>query len=79
MVIVINFVALYRGETIQSARLVGVTGDATLVAEVSARLLQDSVREDADPVISSIQRGRRNAIRLIQRELGGGETNGKDD
>ena len=65
-----NFVALYRGDTVQSARLVGVTGDPMVIAEVSARLLQESSKQDADPVISSMQEGRRNAIRLIRRELG---------
>ena len=67
------FVALYRGPSVQSARLVAVSGDPVLVADVSARLLQEANQRDSDqdPVIASLQGGRRDALRLIKQETKG--------
>jgi hypothetical protein len=63
-----SFIALYRGETISSASLIAVSADAGLVSDVSTRLLGAKPAEEGDPVLVSIERGRRAALRLIKRE-----------
>jgi hypothetical protein len=66
-----SFVALYRGESVSSAQLVAVSADPGLVADVSRRLLRVPPAHDQDPVFSNLERGRRAALRLIQRESAG--------
>ena len=66
-----TFVALYRGETVASARLVAVTADPALVADVSSRLLRIPPGETQDPVVGSLECGRRAALRLIHKEADG--------
>lgn len=69
-----SFVALYRGATLGSAKIVAVSTDPNLVAQVAARLLSESpVPNDspADPAIRALEVGRRRALRIIQ--------GGKDD
>jgi hypothetical protein len=63
-----TFVALYRGRTITSARLIALSADPVLVADVSARLLQERASEDCDPILDCVERGRKDALRLITRE-----------
>ena len=63
-----TFVALYRGETVASAKLVAVTADPSLVADVSSRLLQSLPTGAQDRVIGPIDRGRRAALRQIHQE-----------
>jgi hypothetical protein len=63
-----TFVAIYRGQTISSARLIALSADPALVSDVSTRLLQERSAEIADPVIQSVERGRTAALRLIKRE-----------
>ena len=70
-----SFVALYRGPSVASAKLVGVSGDAGLVAGVGHRLLGESERvtapngDSVDPVLVELERGRRRALRLVHGEL----------
>ena len=66
-----SFVAIYRGPSVSSARLVAVSSDPSLVADVSARLLKDPEPGDADPVAAHLDRGRRAALRLIRKEADG--------
>ena len=67
-----TFVALYRGETVASAKLVAVTADPGLVADVSSRLLEGPPAPmQGDPVLAGLERGRRAALRLIRKEAGG--------
>jgi len=64
-----TFLALYRGETISSAKLVAVTSDPIIVAEFAGCLLQDPAESDtADPVLLSIEQGRQQALRHIVQE-----------
>ncbi|MDP8922109.1 MAG: hypothetical protein M3O34_04445 [Chloroflexota bacterium] len=63
-----SFVALYRGESIASARLVAVSADPQLVVAVSAELLTQASPDEQDPVGFALERGRRAALRAIQRE-----------
>ena len=63
-----TFVAVYRGETVAGARLIALSADPTLVAEVSARILAEHPSADPDPVIACVDQGRKAALRLITRE-----------
>lgn len=62
-----SFVALYRGRTIASARLVAVSADRQLAADVAANMCLQSIT-GADPVVSELEHGRRAALRLIEEE-----------
>jgi hypothetical protein len=64
-----NFIALYRGETVTSAKIVAVTADADLVADLAARMLRRQEEEiENDSVVRSLDDGRRRALRLITEE-----------
>jgi hypothetical protein len=62
------FVAVYKGETIAGARLIALSADPTLVADVSTRILQEHPDKDHDPVVACVEQGRKAALRLIIRE-----------
>ena len=62
-----SFVALYRGSSIRSARLIAVSADPTLTADVARKMLGAPAASD-DPVIASLERGRHAALRAIARE-----------
>jgi hypothetical protein len=63
-----TFLAVYRGRTIAEARMVAVSAEPSLVAEVVDRLLDQPHEFDDDPVVCAIDRGRLAALRLIKRE-----------
>jgi hypothetical protein len=64
-----TFVAIYRGETVAGARLIALSANSDLVADVSARILQEHPGQGADdPIIACVEQGRKRALRLIQRE-----------
>ena len=63
-----TFVAIYRGNSVAEARLIAVSADPVLVAEVSSRILQSQPDQDQDSVIDSLENGCRTALRLIERE-----------
>ena len=64
-----TFVAVYRGETIAGARLIALSADPALVADVTARILAEHRSADPDPVVECVDNGRRAALRLIAREV----------
>jgi hypothetical protein len=63
-----TFLVLYRGQTIADAQMVAVTAEPSLVAAVATHLLQTHESQDADPVLTTLERGRRGALRLIKQE-----------
>jgi hypothetical protein len=67
-----NFIALYRGETVGSAKIVAVSADSDLVADFAARMLHRDEETEDDPVVHSLDVGRREALRLISEEKGKG-------
>jgi hypothetical protein len=68
-----SFIAVYRGESVSAARLIAVSADPSLVADVSSRMLRDDAAdEEADPVVAPIDRARRRALRLVHKEASGG-------
>ncbi len=62
-----SFVAIYRGKTVGEARLIAVSAEPALVADVSKRIL---VRESTkgDRVVKQLESGRRAALQLIEQE-----------
>lgn len=63
-----TFIALYRGQTIAEARIIAVSADPSLVADVSARMLQNPEVENQDAIIAAFETGKRDALRLIKQE-----------
>ena len=60
-----SFVALYRGESIATARLVAVSAEPELVRDFTGRLLAEpDAAEDA--VVRELERGRRRALQLVK-------------
>lgn len=64
-----TFVVLYRGDTINSAKMIAVAHDPNIVSLVADQLLHDqSAKTEADPVLNALQTGREQALRAIQGE-----------
>ena len=63
-----NFLALYRGRSIAEAKMVAVSADPELVSLVAVRLLSRTPT-DEDHIVSTLEEGRRAALRLIQQEV----------
>ena len=63
-----TFIAVYLGRNVVDSRLIAVSADPRLVADVSARLLDRPPDAPPDPVVASLQRGRRGALSLIHKE-----------
>ena len=62
-----TFLALYRGDTVSRARVVGVIVDPELAGMVAMRLL-DTPPEDDDQVLCPLERGKRHALQRIVEE-----------
>ena len=75
-----TFVAVYRGRTIGEAKLVAVSVEPALVAEVVARLLEGQRPRPGDSAIGFLEQGRRKALQAIlneaERDDGKGVDNG---
>ncbi len=63
-----SFLALYRGETVGAAKMVAVSADPRLVGDFAARLLGQAPGPEEDPVVASIEEGRRRALRIVADE-----------
>ena len=62
-----TFLALYRGDSISSAKVLALTADHELVRDFAARLLNKPKEEqNPDPVLEELQRGRRRALQLVK-------------
>lgn len=66
-----NFVAVFRGRSPDTARLVAISLDPTCVAMVTARILseRDDFRADDDPILAPLERGRYETLERILREV----------
>ncbi len=62
--------ALYRGPSIERARLVTVSADPALVARFAAEMLARPADGSSDPVQDAIATGRRHALELVREEAG---------
>jgi len=63
-----TFIALYRGQTINSAKVIAVATDSELVSLVASKMLQTPETDFSDPVVSAMDAGRRQALRLVAGE-----------
>jgi hypothetical protein len=69
----VSFVALYRGATVGEAKMVAVSANPQIVAQVATQLLAEpeyAENTEEDPVLQPMHKGRRQALRLIQKEAG---------
>ncbi len=60
----LTFLALYRGDSANDARMIAVCSDRAVVADFARRILGDTHPPD-DPVLLEIERGKRAALRLV--------------
>lgn len=74
----VSFLALYRGESLQSAELVAVSTNRELVAHVAEELLtgRAAQRKPDDPALDSIREGKNQALRLVRDEAQEGVSDG---
>ena len=63
----ISFLALYRGNTLDNAKLVAVSTNGEIIGAFAERLL-DEQNSEADFALRALQDGKRQALRLIKRE-----------
>ncbi len=61
-----TFLALYRGESVNAAKLIALTAQPALVRELAALMLAET-EDEADPVTVELERGRRRALQVINR------------
>lgn len=70
-----TILAVYRGDSIASARLIAATSDPDIVGDVATRLLcglEPGEGEDSpDTALMYLERGRRQALRRILEEASG--------
>lgn len=66
----VSFLAIYRGDSVQSAELVAVSTDSHLIASVARELLSEPESEQGpdDPALDSLRQGKERALRLVQEE-----------
>ena len=62
-----TFIAVYRGDSVATARIVAISSDPTVVSEVTAAILTVP-RVETDPVLREVEEGRRSGLRLISTE-----------
>jgi hypothetical protein len=64
-----TFLALYRGDSVSSAKLLALTADHELVRDFAARLLNKPIEgQNTDPVLKELERGRLRALQLVKSE-----------
>lgn len=64
-----TFLALYHGDTVNSSEILAITADPRVVGDFAARLLKEEApRRSGDPVITSIDKGRRKALKAVRDE-----------
>jgi hypothetical protein len=62
-----TFIALYRGQTLNDARLIALSSDPTIISDFTTRLISEPLRED-DPALRELTKGRRRALKVVQQE-----------
>jgi hypothetical protein len=62
-----NFIALYRGESLEDTRLVTLTTDSVVVRNVAERMLSQQ-EPTIDPALAATQDGVTQALELILNE-----------
>lgn len=62
----LTFLALYRGDTANSAKLLALTAEPDVVREFVDRMLPLPGEQETDPILRHAEEGRRAALRLLQ-------------
>ncbi len=62
-----TFIALYRGHTLNDARLVALSSDPLIVFDFTTRLISEPLREN-DPALRELNKGRRRALKIVHQE-----------
>ena len=62
-----NFLALYRGESIEDTKLISLTSDPDIVKDFAVRLLANQ-KQTNDPVLRVAQAGTDEALRRVAGE-----------
>jgi hypothetical protein len=62
-----NFIALYRGQTLNDARLIALSSDPQIIGDFATRLIGEPFREK-DPALRELNKGRRKALRVVFQE-----------
>ncbi len=60
-----NLIALYRGDSLSSIKMVALSSDENLVSDFTKRMLREN-DPSGDPVLDAIQDGQRKALETIQ-------------
>jgi hypothetical protein len=63
-----TFLALYRGDSVSTAKLLALTAERELVGDFAARLLQEPEDDETDAVLREISSGRRRALQVVKAE-----------
>jgi hypothetical protein len=61
-----SFLALYRGDTVASSKILALTADHQIVQDFAERLLKEPLEADEDLVNTCLEGGRRSALTLIK-------------
>lgn len=61
-----TFLALNHGATVNSSEILAITADRRIVEEFADRLLEKRPAPSEDPVVTSIEEGRREALELVR-------------
>jgi hypothetical protein len=61
-----TFLALYRGDSVSSAKLLALSADPGLVRQFAAQLLDAPECQETDPVARELENGRRRALELVK-------------
>lgn len=69
----VSYLTLHRGNTFAEAQTIAVTCDPEIIAEFAARMLTtgqfpDTPDDCPDPVRRALNKGRRDALRIIAEE-----------
>ena len=63
-----TFLALYHGNTVNSSEILALTADRHIVEDFAARLLGEPPEPPTNPVVSSIEEGRRRTLEVVRDE-----------
>ena len=62
-----TFLALYRGDSVSTAKLLALTADPEAVRDFAARLLgKPGDEQEQDHVLEELEQGRRRALQLVK-------------
>lgn len=67
----VSFLALYRGHSVDGAKLVAVSTDPEVVSRFADELLDERTSASDDPVVSAIREAERRGLEIVRDEAEG--------